>query len=52
LSIGGPDIDWVKLSTSLGVPAVEAATAEAFDAALADAIAADGPRLIAAIVPG
>lgn len=52
LSIGGPDIDWVKLSTSLGVPAVEAATAEAFDAALAEAIAADGPRLIAAIVPG
>ncbi|MEM1148100.1 MAG: thiamine pyrophosphate-dependent enzyme, partial [Pseudomonadota bacterium] len=52
LSIGGPDIDWVQLSESLGVPAVEAATAEAFDTALAEAIAAPGPRLIAAIVPG
>lgn len=52
LSIGGPDIDWVQLSTSMGVPAVEATTAEEFDAALADAIAAPGPRLIAAVVPG
>jgi len=52
LSIGGPDIDWVQLSASMGVPAVEARTAEAFDTALADSIAAPGPRLIAAIVPG
>lgn len=52
LSIGGPDIDWVQLSTSMGVPAVEATTAEAFDAALAEAIATPGPRLIAAVVPG
>lgn len=52
LSIGGPDIDWVQLSTSLGVPAIEATTAEAFDEALAEAIAAPGPRLIAAVVPG
>jgi len=52
LSIGGPDIDWVQLSSSMGVPAVEATTAEGFDAALAEAIAAEGPRLIAAVVPG
>ena len=52
LSIGGPDINWVQLSTSMGVPAVEATTAEAFDEALAEAIAAPGPRLIAAVVPG
>lgn len=52
LSIGGPDIDWVGLSQSLGVEAVEVSTAEAFDAALETAIAAPGPRLIAAIVPG
>ena len=52
LSIGGPDINWVQLSTSMGVPAVEATTADAFDEALAEAINADGPRLIAAIVPG
>ncbi len=52
LSIGGPDINWVQLSEAMGVPAVEALTAEAFDAALQEAIAADGPRLIAAVVPG
>lgn len=52
LSIGGPDIDWVQLSTSMGVPAVEATTADAFDKALKEAIAESGPRLIAAVVPG
>ncbi|MDJ0921477.1 MAG: acetolactate synthase large subunit [Henriciella sp.] len=52
LSIGGPDIDWVALSQSMGVPAIEATTAEAFDKALEQAISAPGPRLIAAIVPG
>ena len=34
------------------VPAVEAATAEVFDAELAKAMAEKGPKLIAAIVPG
>ncbi|MEM7492590.1 MAG: acetolactate synthase large subunit [Pseudomonadota bacterium] len=52
LSIGGPDIDWVQLSQSMGVPAIETTTAETFDDALADAISTKGPRLIAAIVPG
>ncbi len=52
LSIGGPEINWVQLSESMSVPAVEVRTAEAFDTALADAIAAPGPRLIAAVVPG
>ena len=52
LSIGGPDINWVALSESMGVPAVEAATAEVFDAELAKAMAEKGPKLIAAIVPG
>ena len=52
LSIGGPDIDWVQLSHSMGVPAVETKTAEAFDAALSESIADSGPRLIAAVVPG
>ena len=36
LHLDGPEIDWVKsLSQSMGVPAVEATTAEQFDAALA-----------------
>lgn len=52
LSIGGPDIDWVQLSESMGVPAVKATTAEAFDRELASALGAPGPRLIAAVVPG
>ena len=52
LSIGGPDINWVQLAESMGVSAVETTTAEAFDTALAEAIQAPGPRLIAAVVPG
>ncbi len=50
LEIGGPDIDWVQLSQSLGVPAVSVDTAEEFDRALERAFAQDGPQLIAAIV--
>ena len=52
LHLDGPEINWVQLSESMGVPAVEATTAEAFDAALSEAFAAPGPRLIAAVVPG
>jgi len=52
LSLDGPEINWVALAESMGVPAIAVNTGEAFDAALKDAIAAPGPRLIAAIVPG
>ncbi len=51
LELGQPEIDWVALSQSMGVPAVATATAEAFDAALEKAFAAEGPQLIAAHVP-
>lgn len=51
LGLGRPEIDWVKLSQAQGVPAVNAATAEEFDAALARAFAQPGPHLIAAHVP-
>lgn len=34
LGLGRPEIDWVKLSEAQGVPAVNATTAEEFDAAL------------------
>ncbi|WP_353255688.1 acetolactate synthase large subunit [Hyphomonas sp.] len=51
LGLGRPEIDWVKLSEAQGVPAVNAATAEEFDAALARAFAQPGPHLIAAHVP-
>jgi len=52
LGLGNPEIDWVKLSESMGVPAEAATTAEGFDAALERAFAADGPRLVAAMMPG
>jgi acetolactate synthase-1/2/3 large subunit len=51
LELDRPEIDWVALSTSLGVPAVAVDTAEAFDTALQRAFAAEGPQLIAAHVP-
>lgn len=50
LSMADPAIDWVQLSQSMGVPAVAASTAEAFDDALEQALAVKGPRLIAAHV--
>lgn len=51
LGLGRPEIDWVKLSEAQGVPAMNARTAEAFDAALERAFATPGPHLIAAHVP-
>jgi acetolactate synthase-1/2/3 large subunit len=51
LELDRPQVDWVTLSTSLGVPAVAVDTAEAFDRALERAFAAVGPQLIAAHVP-
>ena len=51
LGLGRPEIDWVKLSEAQGVPAVNARTAEEFDAALERAFSTPGPHLIAAHVP-
>ncbi|MFN4225035.1 MAG: acetolactate synthase large subunit [Hyphomonas sp.] len=51
LGLGRPEIDWVKLSEAQGVPAVNATTAEEFDAALERAFREPGPHLIAAHVP-
>ena len=51
LGLGNPAIDWVGYSQSLGVPAVSVDTAEGFDQALERALAAEGPQLIAAVVP-
>ena len=45
-------IDWVELSHGLGVPAVRAKTAEEFRAALKDALAIKGPRLVEADLRG
>lgn len=47
LSLGNPDIDWVKLSESMGVGAENARTCAELNEALARAMATKGPRLIA-----
>ncbi len=52
LTLGNPQIDWAGLARAQGVAAEDAHSAEAFDAALERAFAADGPVLIAAHVPG
>jgi len=51
LSIGNPDLDWVKMANGMGVEAVRVETAEAFTAAFAAAMAQKGPRLIEVVVP-
>ena len=50
MDLSRPDIDWVKLSSALGVPAVRADSAEGFYDALAAAFAEPGPRLIEAVI--
>ncbi len=50
LDLGDPRMDWVAMAQGFGVPAVRCAEAESFDAALARAIAADGPVLIEAVL--
>jgi acetolactate synthase-1/2/3 large subunit len=52
LSLGSPDIDWVKLAEGMGVGAEACSTPPQFNDALTRAMAARGPRLIAAIIPG
>lgn len=51
LSLGNPDIDWVKLSEGLGVGAEAVSTCAQFNDALARAVAIRGPRLIACHIP-
>jgi acetolactate synthase-1/2/3 large subunit len=51
LSLGSPEIDWVKLSEGLGVSAESVATIGQFNDALQRALAVRGPRLIACIIP-
>ena len=50
LDLTRPAIDWTALSNALGVPAVRATTVTEYEAALADAIAAPGPRLVEAVM--
>ncbi len=50
LSLGQPDIDWVKLAGGFGVPAVRVDTAEAFAAVLRRHLQEPGPNLIEAVI--
>lgn len=52
LDLSNPMIDWVELSSGMGVPAVRAKTAEEFRAALKDALEIRGPRLVEADLRG
>jgi acetolactate synthase-1/2/3 large subunit len=51
LEIGRPDLDFVKLSEAMGVPATRATTADELTSALAGAFAEEGPHLIQAMLP-
>ena len=51
LSLANPAIDWVPTAVGLGVPAVRADSAEAFDALFEAAVGEPGPKLIECIVP-
>lgn len=51
IDIGRPELDWVKLSQGLGVPASRAVTASEFRIQFADAIGTTGSRLIEVVIP-
>jgi acetolactate synthase I/II/III large subunit len=48
--LGSPTLDWVQLAGGMGVPAVQATTAEELTSALARALAEPGPHLIEAVL--
>ncbi|MGI9219496.1 MAG: acetolactate synthase large subunit, partial [Woeseiaceae bacterium] len=50
LDLSNPIIDWVAMSESMGVPATSATTTQEFHTALSTALAADGPRLVEAVL--
>ncbi|GAB3470198.1 acetolactate synthase large subunit [Actinophytocola sediminis] len=51
LDLANPDLDFVALSTGMGVPATRAHTAEELAEQFAKALAEPGPHLIEAMVP-
>jgi acetolactate synthase I/II/III large subunit len=52
LQLGGPSLDFVALATGMGVPATRATTAEELAEQLRAALAAPGPHLVDAVLPG
>ncbi len=52
LSLGSPEINWVKLAEGMGVGAEAVSTCDQFNDALRRAVDMRGPRLIACLIPG
>jgi acetolactate synthase-1/2/3 large subunit len=50
VDISRPELDWVKLSEGMGVPATRAATADEFMAQFRAAVSGKGPALIEAVL--
>jgi acetolactate synthase-1/2/3 large subunit len=46
LDLGNPDIDWVALARSLGVPGARVADMDAFNDRFAEGLATPGPYLV------
>ncbi|MBA2624742.1 MAG: acetolactate synthase large subunit, partial [Acidimicrobiia bacterium] len=51
LDLSRPDLDFVALSTGMGVPATRATTAEELTTQLERALAEPGPSLVEAMIP-
>ena len=49
-SIGHPDLDWVGLARSMGVPGAKVTTMEAFNHRFAEGIATPGPFLVEVVL--
>ena len=50
LSLDNPEINWVSLANSLGVPAKKTLTVEEFNKAFSDGISSEGPSLIEIVI--
>jgi acetolactate synthase-1/2/3 large subunit len=50
VDISRPDLDWVRLSEGMGVPATRATTADEFMAQFRAAVREKGPALIEAVL--
>ncbi|MGK0228618.1 MAG: acetolactate synthase-1/2/3 large subunit, partial [Gammaproteobacteria bacterium] len=51
MELDRPKLDWVSLSSGMGVKSVRARTVNEFRDALAEALAFNGPFLIEAVIP-
>ena len=49
-SLDNPEINWVSLAESLGVPAKQTLTVEEFHKAFSDGISSEGPSLIEIVI--